>query len=347
MRDVVPHRLKRTMRGAMAATVVATAVSMTSTPAVAEPDPPDNASDAIKQFREVSRQAEETNEEKKKADEDHAAKKAELDRLNADAKQAEETANQSREQVNRFRDQVDRMTTASYQGARMNNLSALIASKSPNDYLNRASALDILAKDNNDAIKQLSTAKNKAEDAEKRIKEDRNKAQQAETDAARLEDEVNKKKAALDGQLQKVKQQKEHLTGEDKAKLNSTGSGQVIGGSGSGAKAAQAALSKVGSPYVWGAKGPSSFDCSGLMQWAWEQAGKNVGGSTKSQAKEGKSVSQSELQPGDMIFYYSSQSHVSMYIGGGKAVHAATEGEPVKVSDYKSIGNVNGIRRVG
>ncbi|MCA1224472.1 NlpC/P60 family protein [Saccharopolyspora sp. 6M] len=348
MRDVASHRLKRTMRGALAASAVAAAVSMTSAPAIADPQLPDNASDAAKQVRELSHQAEVVTEDYKKAEDDHAAKKAELDRSTAEADQAEQVAAQARVEEERFRGQVDQLTTASYQGARLNKLSALLVSESPNDFLDRASALDVLAKDNNDAIKRLSAAVHQAEDATKRAQDARNQAAQAEADAARIQDEIGRKKADMDAQIAKVKERYAELTEDEQSSL--TGGGETdyefAGGSGSAAAAVTAALSKQGSSYVYGAKGPSTFDCSGLMQWAYKQAGVSIGGSTKSQVTEGKSISASQLQPGDLIFYYSPVSHVAMYVGNGKAVHAPTEGDVVKVAKYDSIAPVNSIRRV-
>lgn len=342
------HRLKRTMRGALAASAVAAAVSMTSAPAVADPKPPENASEAAKQVRELSHQAEALTEDYKKAEDDHNAKKAELDRSTAEAGQAEQVANQARAEEERFRGQVDKMTAASYQGARLNKLSALLVSQSPNDFLDRASALDVLAKDNNDAIKQLSAAVHQAESAQQQAQDARGRAAQAEADAARIQGEIGKKKADMDAQIAKVKQQYSQLSSADQDSL--TGGGQTDyvgpGGSGKAAEAVTAALSKQGSSYVYGAKGPSTFDCSGLMQWAYKQAGISIGGSTKSQVSEGKSVSASELKPGDLIFYYSPVSHVSMYVGNGKAVHAPTEGDVVKVDDYQDIADVSSMRRV-
>ena len=342
------HRLKRTMRGALAASAVAAAVSMTSAPAVADPKPPESASEAAKQVRELSHQAEALTEDYKKAEDDHNAKKAELDRSTAEAGQAEQVANQARAEEERFRGQVDKMTAASYQGARLNKLSALLVSNSPNDFLDRASALDVLAKDNNDAIKQLSAAVHQAESAQQRAQDARGRAAQAEADAARIQGEIGKKKADMDAQIAKVKQQYSQLSSADQDSL--TGGGQTDyvgpGGSGKAAEAVTAALSKQGSSYVYGAKGPSTFDCSGLMQWAYKQAGISIGGSTKSQVSEGKSVSASELKPGDLIFYYSPVSHVSMYVGNGKAVHAPTEGDVVKVDDYQDIADVSSMRRI-
>jgi peptidoglycan DL-endopeptidase CwlO len=348
LRDVASHHLKRSMRGAMAATAVAAAVGISSAPAIADPQLPGNASEAAKQVRDLSHQAEILTEEMKKAEDDHKAKKAELARSTAEVGQSEQVANQARAEEEKFRGQVDHLTHASYQGARLNKLSALMLSESPNDFLDRASALDALAKDNNDAIKRLSAAVNQAESAEKQAQDARARATQAEADAARLLGDIGKKKAEMDAQIAKVKQHAAQLSGADRDSLLSDGETnyQDPGGAGAAAEAVRAALSKQGRPYVYGAKGPNSFDCSGLMQWAYEQAGVTIGGSTKSQVTEGRSISASELQPGDLIFYYSPVSHVAMYVGNGKAVHAPTEGDVVKVADYKEIADVNSYRRM-
>ncbi|MFD0919752.1 C40 family peptidase [Saccharopolyspora rosea] len=344
------HRLKRSLRGALTATAVAAAVgiSASAAPALADPQLPDNASDAAKQVRDLQHQAEQLTEDKKKAEDDHAAKQAELDRANAEAAQAEQVANQARATEEQFREQVDRLTAASYQGARLNKLSALLVSESPNDFLDRASALDALAKDNNDAIKKFSSATHQAEAAEKAAKDARARAAQAEADAARIAADLQAKTQAMQDQINKVQQRYNQLSSADRQSLVSdgdTGVGKLLG-SGAAVTAVNAALSKQGSEYVWGAKGPSTFDCSGLMQWAYKQAGVSIGASTKTQVSEGRSVSASQLQPGDLIFFYSPVSHVGMYVGNGKVVHAPTEGDVVKVTDYKKIGNVTAMRRI-
>ncbi|WP_228717599.1 C40 family peptidase [Allosaccharopolyspora coralli] len=341
------HRLKRSMRGALAATAVAAVVGITATPASADPPLPDNASDAVKQLSDLQHEAEVLTEEYKKAEDDRAARQADLDRANADADQAQQVAESARAEEDRFRGQVDQLTSASYQGARMNKMSALLVSESPNDFLDRASALDVLAKDNNEAVTSLAAAADQAEAAEQRTQDARARAAEAEAEAARIQDEIGSKKAAMEDQISVVKDRLDELSAADRETL--TGGGQTDyeapAGTGAAAEAVQAALSVQGSPYVWGAKGPSSFDCSGLTYWAYEQAGVTLGGSTKTQVNEGKSISAGQLQPGDLIFYNSPVSHVSMYVGNGKAVHAPTSGDVVKVDEYKDIGDVTSMRR--
>ncbi len=92
------------------------------------------------------------------------------------------------------------------------------------------------------------------------------------------------------------------------------------------------ALGKLGSPYRWGASGPYAFDCSGLMKWAFAQAGIQLPRTSRDQSTVGMPVAKANLQPGDLVFFYSPVSHVAMYIGGGKVVQASTSSQPVKIS---------------
>ncbi|AMY18572.1 MULTISPECIES: C40 family peptidase [Nocardiaceae] len=110
-----------------------------------------------------------------------------------------------------------------------------------------------------------------------------------------------------------------------------------------GAQAAQAAESKVGAPYVWGAAGPNAFDCSGLVKWAYQQAGIELPRTSYDQAAAGTPVSQNALQPGDVISFYGG-SHSGIYVGNGNVVHASTESQPVKVVPLSSM-PYDGARR--
>ena len=106
------------------------------------------------------------------------------------------------------------------------------------------------------------------------------------------------------------------------------------------------ALAQVGKAYVFGAAGPSAFDCSGLTMAAWSQAGVSLPHSSSAQYNSGQHISESELQPGDLVFYYSPISHVGMYIGGGKIVNALNPGAGVQVSGLHDM-PFSGAVRVG
>ena len=109
--------------------------------------------------------------------------------------------------------------------------------------------------------------------------------------------------------------------------------------------AMQKALGKVGSPYRYGAAGPNAFDCSGLVTWAFKSSGKSLPRTSSQLSRVGAPVSKSALQPGDLVFFYKPVSHVGIYIGNGKVVHASTSGQPVKVSDLNKM-PFNSARRV-
>lgn len=100
-------------------------------------------------------------------------------------------------------------------------------------------------------------------------------------------------------------------------------------GSGRASVAVSYALAQVGDAYVFGAAGPDAFDCSGLMMAAWAQAGVYLPHSAAAQYSVTTRVSTSDLQPGDLVFFYSGVSHVGMYVGGGTFVHAANPGDGV------------------
>jgi len=109
------------------------------------------------------------------------------------------------------------------------------------------------------------------------------------------------------------------------------------GGSGIGGRAVAYAESKVGDSYVWGATGPSAFDCSGLTMMAYRYAGVSLPHSSGAQFGSGQHISASSLQPGDLVFYYSPIHHVGIYIGGGMIVHAANPGSGVQVASLYSM----------
>ncbi|MGB9223135.1 peptidoglycan hydrolase RipC [Mycobacterium sp.] len=119
------------------------------------------------------------------------------------------------------------------------------------------------------------------------------------------------------------------------------------GGSGSGDRGVvvQAALTQIGTPYVWGGAAPGGFDCSGLVMWAFQQAGIALPHSSQALAQGGQPVALSDLQPGDVLTFYSDASHAGIYIGDGMMVHSSTFGQPVRVVPMESSGPIYDARR--
>ncbi|MFH9265636.1 NlpC/P60 family protein [Streptomyces sp. NPDC017546] len=126
-----------------------------------------------------------------------------------------------------------------------------------------------------------------------------------------------------------------------------TGSGSGTGtGSGTGADSGYAAKAEkvlafaraqIGKPYVWGATGPSSYDCSGLTQAAWREAGVTLPRTTWDQVEVGTRVATSDLQPGDLVFFYDDISHVGIYKGDGMMIHAPKPGANVREESIYSM----------
>ena len=99
-----------------------------------------------------------------------------------------------------------------------------------------------------------------------------------------------------------------------------------------GARALAAALTAKGTPYVWGGTRPGGFDCSGLMLWSFKKAGLSLPRTAAAQSVVGQPVSLANLQPGDLVFFYSPVSHVGIYVGNGQVLNAPQTGDVVKLS---------------
>ena len=111
-------------------------------------------------------------------------------------------------------------------------------------------------------------------------------------------------------------------------------------------KAVDTALAQRGDMYLYGATGPDRFDCSGLTGFAYKAAGISLPRTSKAQSTFGTPVSKANLQPGDLVFFYSPVSHVGLYIGNGQMVHASRAGKPVAVVNVDSMPSFSGARRV-
>jgi cell wall-associated NlpC family hydrolase len=219
---------------------------------------------------------------------------------------------------------VGRLAAASYEQAGYDPTLQILSATNPDQYLNQASIMTQLDQTNSTRVSDLQ----KAQAADQRAKQT---AQQQITRVTALETSMNSKKKQIQAEIDKVNSA---TMTQAMAVFNQTGSYPDIpipGGSSVGAKALQAALSKRGDPYVWGAAGPSEFDCSGLVLWAYAQEGIHLDHYTGDQWQEGTHVSRDQLEPGDLVFFYADISHVGLYIGDGLMVDAPSFGQDVMV----------------
>lgn len=348
MPDVASYTLSRTMRGVLAATAVIAAVGLTSATAIADPTDdaaPQTTSEALQQFHQLSTKAEKLNEKFLKAKVDLKHKRAQLRKANHDltvAKQAESKAHQQEE---RFRDKVDELADASYQGARFNKLSALLTGTSPQDFLDRASALDVISSEKYATLHQMASATQQAAAAQQAAADAKQRAQAATHAADQLVKDIKQQNQALQAQISDVKAALARLSAADRAVLQDPGdTGVYIGPPGAAGVAMEWALSQRGKPYVWGAAGPDAYDCSGLTMAAYQHAGIDLPHSSQAQSTMGVAVSRSNLQPGDLVFFGNPVHHVGIYVGDGKMVDAPNSGEVVRVDPLQS--DYSGARRV-
>ncbi|RJQ88106.1 C40 family peptidase [Amycolatopsis panacis] len=349
------HPVKRVVSGALAAaSVIAvvtvaqpTAASAAPIPALQTP-PESGGSDALAKYRDLSAQAEKANEDLLKAQDDLAAKQKDLDKADGDVTTAHSSAATAAADEAKFKVDVDKFAGASFlSGVQMNKLSALLAGSSTQDFLDRSAALDQIAAEKDAALQRLAGAVKQAKDAETLAADAAKRATAARDAAKKLADDITAKKKTLQDQLDQLKNTKPALSAADKTLQGDQGGeapANIKAPSAAAQVALQAALSKLGSAYVWGATGPSTFDCSGLMQWAYKQAGITLPRSSSAQSTFGTPIPKDQLQPGDLVFYYTPVSHVGMVVSEGKMVHAPTSGDVVKISPLQS--QYVGARRV-
>ena len=227
--------------------------------------------------------------------------------------------------------------SAAYTQGAGSAVAAVLGSDDPAAAIARVQVLDLLAAHDGDLMDQLGVA-GQAFDERRRNLVAAEKAQAAEVER------LAAKKAEVERAADKTRALLARMRAADRPAAPSAPSSPVApppsggggGGSGSAAAAVAYARAQVGKPYCYGGSGPGCFDCSGLTLMAWAQAGVSLPHSSASQYNVGRRISASELQPGDLIFYYSPISHVSIYIGGGQRISATHTGDYVRVQSLGS-----------
>lgn len=337
---------RRTARVALTAAVLAALVLAPVRTAAAEPVPP-NASEALQKYTGLTHDAEVLNEEHLRAQEEKRARQGELNKANQDLAAAGDALDRAAGAEKRFRGQVDLLTEASFQGARFTGLSAMLVADSQTDFLNRMSALDVLASDQAEALGALSAALDDASAAKSGAADAQKRATEASTAADKLVTDIEDKRVALVSQISTARAQYNSLTSSDRAVLANKGDTSAVPTpSGAAGAALTFALAQRGKAYVFGSNGPNTWDCSSLTQASYRAAGITIPRVTYTQATTGRAVSRGEVTAGDLIIYYSGQSHVAMAVDNVRAVHASTEGVPVKIANIDDIGPISVIRRI-
>jgi len=232
-----------------------------------------------------------------------------------------------------------RASAAYVQGAG-SAVAAVLGSDDPAAAIDRVQVLDLLAAHDGDLMDRLGVA-GQALDARKRDLAAAEKAQAAELDRlgakkAEVERAADRTRALLQRMEAANRPSAPSRPSNPPASPPPSGGGGGGGGSGSAAAAVSYARAQVGDAYCYGGTGPGCFDCSGLTMMAWQQAGVSLPHSSAAQYNVGRRISASELQPGDLIFYYSPISHVSIYIGGGQRISATHTGDYVRVQSLGS-----------
>jgi cell wall-associated NlpC family hydrolase len=335
------------MRGALAAPAVAAAVSLLPAPATAEPNTPANASDAQKQLAELSRQAEIITEKVHQAEDAVAAKNKELVQANAEAEIAKNAAAEARSAEHQYRQQVDQLAAASFQGARFDEFAAVLTSGSTQQFLDQMSALDVLAANNKRGLDRLSSVVAAATDADKHAQAAQGQASEAAADAAKLAADLLQRKKDMDQKVSATTVQLNRLTTAERAAIRGQVDMSYINvPPGTAGLALRYALDKRGSYYVWAATGPDTFDCSGLVQWAYRQVNVNLPRSSQAQSTVGAPVSRGDVQAGDLIFFYSDIHHVGIAVDNTRVLHAPQSGDVVRIATIDNM-PFHSARRIG
>ncbi|MFI7100478.1 NlpC/P60 family protein [Streptomyces sp. NPDC050161] len=324
-----PGPLTRARAAALSAVLATAAATLSAAPATADPTAGHRA--AAARVDALYAQAERATEKYNGADE-------RTDELRARAATLQDRTARAQERVNRLRGKVGALAAADYRAGGIDPTLRLLLSERPGAYLEKAATLDRLHRSRAGELRALLAARRVL---------DQHRSETAHTLAelaagreamARHKREVQRKLAAARRMLQDMPTDARtaYRSSRDDGRAGVVpDTGGAVAPSGRAAAAVRAAVGALGAPYVWGATGPSSFDCSGLTQWAYGRAGVSIPRTSQAQRGAGRRVPLGQARPGDLIIYRSDASHVALYVGGGQVVHAPHPGAPVR---YESVG---------
>lgn len=311
---------------------------MPSTPANAEPD----IDDVQARVDRLYRQAEEASERYNDARIELRELRGDLTSLKADEGRQDET-------LEAVRDQVSDSVVRQYEGESLSAVGQVVVSDDPESFLSQLSTMSAFNDMQAGLFDQYAT--------ELKSLTIRREATQRRTDqVAELEQKLGDEKDTIDEKYDEAKDLLGELQAEEREAIVSRSTSERtttpeattttanVPASGRAAAAVAYAMAQVGKAYVYGAAGPSAFDCSGLTMRAWGAAGVALPHSSSAQYSSGPHIAESDLQPGDLVFYYSPISHVGMYIGNGLIVNAENPSSGIRVTGLHTMPYVGAVR---
>ncbi len=301
------------------------------TPAQAEP----NIKDVRAKVDRLYHQAEEAQERFHDANLDLAELRKDATGLKSDQKSQQQ-------RLDAIRAQVSDAVVRQMQGEQISTVGRVVVADDPGVFLGTLSTMSSFGELQESLLDDYRTELDALE-----IRQEATEERTAQI--AELAEQLDKEQRSVDAKLAEAKAILADLEAEERDRLLASRAGVTrlpsdVPASGRAAAAVRYALAQVGDAYVYGAAGENAFDCSGLTMRAWAQAGVGLPHSSSAQFGSGPRIATSDLQPGDLVFYYSPISHVGMYIGSGMIVHAANPGTGVVVSGLHSMPYVGAVR---
>ncbi|MEU6223834.1 NlpC/P60 family protein [Streptomyces sp. NPDC047042] len=287
---------------------------------------------------EVRKQVAELYEEAEAPTEEYNAALEEKKKLQKEAGRAQEQVATQQAGINELREAMGPLAAAQYRDGGLDPSMRLFLSADPDDYLDKAEALSRLS------ARQVSMLSG-LESRRRELAQTRAEAQEKLTAAEQARKQLAGKKEEIQGKLREARQLLNSLTAEQRAvlKAKEAEADRAAGTSSSSATYSGPAsgrarvvidflYAQLGKPYEWGSTGPNSYDCSGLTGAAWRAAGVSLPRTVQEQYSAGRQVARSDLQPGDIIYWYNSSQHNGVYIGDGKAIHAPRTGKNIEIT---------------